>query len=60
MVIDASIAGASAAVAVASAEAIGVVRSDPLGFAYIVLIAFAVAFLASLRAARNRPPPKVN
>jgi len=44
-------------VALASGTAFGLVRADPLAFGYVVLVAFFGAFLASLRAARNRPKP---
>ena len=62
VLVDSAIAGASAVVGLMAGTAIGVVRADPVGYLYAVLVAFAVSFFASLQAARGRrlsplPPP---
>ncbi len=58
VLIDATIAGGAAVTAVGSATAFGVVRADPPAFVYAAVVAFFVAFFASLGAAIKRSPVK--
>ncbi len=55
--IDAAIAGGSALVGLLAATTFAVVRADPPAFIYAGVVAFLVAFLASLQAARGRRAP---
>lgn len=52
--VDSLIAGGAAVTGLAAGTAFGVVRADPIGFLYGGIVAFAVAFFASLQAARGR------
>ncbi len=59
--VDSIISGGAALVGLLAATTFAVVRADPPAFAYAGIVAFLVAFLASLQAARGRakpaPPP---
>ena len=54
VLIDSAIAGGAAVTGLLAGTAFGIVRADPAAFIYSGVVAFLVAFLAGLQAARGR------